>query len=146
MSPVMSLEHIFYVSQSIAAVAVIASLLYLSQQVRQSERVQRATMQQARADRITQATLALADPKLACVTRLNALSGETASESLRAAAIRARLAVDVISALRSRGLFLEAKGEAKVLSEWASELHKSADCTSDAKELEAIIENITEDV
>lgn len=45
----MSLEQIFYVSQSIAAVAVIASLLYLAQQVRQAERVQRATMQQGRA-------------------------------------------------------------------------------------------------
>jgi hypothetical protein len=47
----MSLEQIFYVSQSIAAVAVIASLLYLAAQVRQAERVQRATMQQGRADR-----------------------------------------------------------------------------------------------
>jgi hypothetical protein len=37
----MSLEHVFYLSQSIAAVAVIASLLYLAQQVRQAERVQR---------------------------------------------------------------------------------------------------------
>jgi uncharacterized protein YoxC len=35
----MSFEQIFYVSQSLAAVAVIASLLYLAQQVRQAERV-----------------------------------------------------------------------------------------------------------
>lgn len=63
----MSLEHIFYVSQSIAAVAVIASLLYLAQQVRQAERVQRATMQQGRADRTSQASLAAANPDLARV-------------------------------------------------------------------------------
>lgn len=61
----MSLEHIFYLSQSIAAVAVIASLLYLAQQVRQAERVQRATMQQGRADRTSQASLATANPELA---------------------------------------------------------------------------------
>jgi hypothetical protein len=62
---VMSLEHIFYLSQSI--VAVIASLLYLAQQVRQAERVQRATMQQGRADRTSQASLATANPELARV-------------------------------------------------------------------------------
>ena len=63
----MSLEHIFYLSQSIAAVAVIASLLYLAQQVRQAERVQRATMQQGRADRTSQASLVTANPELARV-------------------------------------------------------------------------------
>jgi len=60
----MSLEHVFYISQSIAAVAVIASLLYLAHQVRQAERVQRATMQQGRADRTSQAALALASSEL----------------------------------------------------------------------------------
>lgn len=69
---VMSLEHIFYLSQSIAAVAVIASLLYLAQQVRQAERVQRATMQQGRADRTSQASLASANPELARVFRKGA--------------------------------------------------------------------------
>lgn len=63
----MSLENIFYVLQSIAAVAVIASLLYLAQQVRQAERVQRATMQQGRADRTSRAALTLANPQLAHV-------------------------------------------------------------------------------
>jgi hypothetical protein len=61
----MSLEHIFYFSQSIAAVAVVASLLYLAQQVRQAEHVQRATMQQGRADRTSQAALTVASPELA---------------------------------------------------------------------------------
>jgi len=64
---VMPLEQIFYLSQSIAAVAVVASLLYLAQQVRQAERVQRATMQQGRADRTSQAALAIASPELARV-------------------------------------------------------------------------------
>lgn len=63
----MSLEHIFYISQSIAAVAVVGSLLYLAQQVRQAERVQRATMQQGRADRTSQASFAVASPELARV-------------------------------------------------------------------------------
>lgn len=61
----MTLEEIFYASQSIAAVAVIASILYLAQQVRQAERVQRGIMQQGRADRISIASLMTADPALA---------------------------------------------------------------------------------
>ena len=72
----MSLEQIFYVSQSIAAVAVIASLLYLAQQVRQAERVQRATMQQGRADRTSQASLAAANPELARVLQ-KGMAGDT---------------------------------------------------------------------
>ncbi len=71
----MSLEHIFYLSQSIAAVAVIASLLYLAQQVRQAERVQRATMQQGRADRTSQASLATANPELSRVFQ-KAMAGD----------------------------------------------------------------------
>ncbi|HVN69722.1 MAG TPA: hypothetical protein VMU38_08755 [Candidatus Binatia bacterium] len=63
----MSLENVFYISQSVAAVAVIASLLYLAQQVRQAERVQRATMQQGRADRTSASSLAVASPQLARV-------------------------------------------------------------------------------
>lgn len=65
----MSLEQIFYISQSIAAAAVIASLLYLARQVRQAERVQRATMQQGRADRTSEAALAIANPELSRVLR-----------------------------------------------------------------------------
>jgi hypothetical protein len=65
----MSLEDIFYVSQSIAAVAVIASILYLARQVRQADRVQRATMQQGRADRAAFNAMALANPELARVFR-----------------------------------------------------------------------------
>jgi len=61
----MSLENIFYLSQTIASAAVVCSLIYLALQVRGSERAQRAIMQQGRADRTSAASLALADPGLA---------------------------------------------------------------------------------
>jgi hypothetical protein len=61
----MTLEQVFFVSQSIAAAAVVASILYLAREVRQSERVQRATMQQGRADRASKASLAMASAGLA---------------------------------------------------------------------------------
>ena len=73
---IMSLEHVFYVSQSIAAVAVIASLLYLAQQVRQAERVQRATMQQGRADRTSHASLTVASSELVRVLQ-KGMAGDT---------------------------------------------------------------------
>jgi protein-disulfide isomerase-like protein with CxxC motif len=60
----MTLEQVFFVSQSIAAVAVVASILYLAREVRQSERVQRATMQQGRADRAAHASLTVASAGL----------------------------------------------------------------------------------
>jgi hypothetical protein len=60
----MTLEQLFYISQSVAAVAVVASILYLAREVRQSERVQRATMQQARADRASKASLTMASQEL----------------------------------------------------------------------------------
>ena len=61
----MTLEDIFYVSQTIASVAVVGSLIYVGLQVRYAERSQRGMMQQARADRTSQASLAVADPELA---------------------------------------------------------------------------------
>jgi len=61
----MTLEQVFFASQSIAAVAVVASILYLAREVRQSERVQRANMQQGRADRASKASLTIASAELA---------------------------------------------------------------------------------
>jgi hypothetical protein len=61
----MTLEQVFFVTQSIAAAAVVASILYLAREVRQSERVQRATMQQGRADRASTAALTVATAELA---------------------------------------------------------------------------------
>lgn len=63
----MTLEQIFYLSQSIASVAVVSSLIYLGLQVRSAERGQRAIMQQGRADRASNAALAIAHPELARV-------------------------------------------------------------------------------
>ena len=63
----MTLEEVFYMSQSIASVAVVGSLIYLGPQVRGADRSQRAMMQQGRADRASKASLALASPELAVV-------------------------------------------------------------------------------
>ena len=72
----MSLEQIFYLSQSVASVAVIGTLIYLGLQVRAAERSQRAIMQQGRADRAANGALALADADLAGVFR-KAAAGDT---------------------------------------------------------------------
>jgi hypothetical protein len=61
----MSLEQIFYLSQSVASVAVIGTLIYLGLQVRAAERSQRAIMQQGRADRAAHGALDLSDPDMA---------------------------------------------------------------------------------
>jgi hypothetical protein len=63
----MTLEQIFYLSQSVASVAVVGSLIYLGLQVRSAERSQRAIMQQGRADRASNGALAIASPELARV-------------------------------------------------------------------------------
>jgi hypothetical protein len=63
----MTLEQVFYLSQSIASVAVVGSLIYLGLQVRSAERSQRAIMQQGRADRASNGALAIASPQLARV-------------------------------------------------------------------------------
>ena len=63
----MTLEEVFYMSQSIASVAVVGSLIYLGLQMRGADRSQRAMMQQGRADRASKASLALASPELAVV-------------------------------------------------------------------------------
>jgi hypothetical protein len=64
---VMTLEEIFYASQSIASVAVVGSLIYLGLQVRGADRSQRAIMQQGRADRVSKAALSIAGAELARV-------------------------------------------------------------------------------
>jgi hypothetical protein len=47
----MTLEQVSYLSQTVAAAAVVISIVYLAIQVRQAERNQRALMQQARTER-----------------------------------------------------------------------------------------------
>jgi len=60
----MTLERIYYLSQVIASIAVVCTLIYLGLQVRHAERGQRGMMQQGRADRTSQMSLALASPEL----------------------------------------------------------------------------------
>jgi hypothetical protein len=63
----LTLEEVFYLSQSVASVAVVGSIIYLGLQVRGADRSQRAMMQQGRADRASQASLTVASPELAVV-------------------------------------------------------------------------------
>ena len=63
----MTLENIFYISQTIASVAVVGSLIYVGLQVRYAERSQRGLMQQARADRTSEGSLIVAGPELALI-------------------------------------------------------------------------------
>jgi hypothetical protein len=72
----MTLESISYISQSIASVAVVGSLIYLALQVRQAERGQRGLMQQARADRTSMGSIATANPELARIW-LKGLAGDS---------------------------------------------------------------------
>ena len=65
----MTPEQIFYVSQSIASLAGVGSLMYLGLQVRSADRSQRAMMQQGRANRMTTLFIALARPELSGVWR-----------------------------------------------------------------------------
>ncbi len=65
----MSLADIANLSQIVASIAVVASLIYLAVQVGQSERNQRAMIQQGRADRATAGAFVLAGPEMASVFR-----------------------------------------------------------------------------
>ncbi len=60
----MTLEDAYYCSQIIAAVAVVASLIYLAVQTRQTARTVRAQMNQTRSAQVREAILRLCDPTL----------------------------------------------------------------------------------
>lgn len=70
----MTLEETFYLSQSIASIAVVGTLIYLGLQVRYAERSQRAIMQQGRADRVSKASLSIASADLARVWQIGCSS------------------------------------------------------------------------
>jgi hypothetical protein len=65
----MSLSDFADISQIVATIAVVASLIYLAVQVGQTERNQRAMIQQGRADRASSGALTLASPGMATVFR-----------------------------------------------------------------------------
>jgi hypothetical protein len=73
---VMTLEEIFYASQSVASIAVVGSLIYLGLQVRGADRSQRAIMQQGRADRASKASLTVAGTELARIWE-KGMAGDT---------------------------------------------------------------------
>ena len=59
----MTLEEMYFVSQIVAAVAIVASLIFVGIQLRQSERTQRAAMHQGRTQRGMDMALRSADPQ-----------------------------------------------------------------------------------
>jgi hypothetical protein len=58
----MSLEDAYFISQIIAAAAIVASLIFVGLQLRQSDKTQRALVHQARADRLIDHAKAMRDP------------------------------------------------------------------------------------
>ncbi|MBP6011320.1 MAG: hypothetical protein KBA31_03745 [Alphaproteobacteria bacterium] len=60
----MSLEGLYFISQIIAAIAIVASLIFVGVQLRQAERTQRAAMHQARTQRGMDMALRSADAEL----------------------------------------------------------------------------------
>ena len=61
----MSLADISAIATIVSSIAVVISLIYLSLQIKQAQRNQRALMQQTRTAGITDMNLALADPEIA---------------------------------------------------------------------------------
>jgi hypothetical protein len=73
----MSLEQVFHLSQSIASIAVVGSLIYLGLLVRGADRSQRAVMQRGRADLASNAALTVANGELARVWQRGMDAGPT---------------------------------------------------------------------
>ena len=61
----MTLSDIAVIGNIVSDIAVVASLIYLSLQVRQAEKNQRAIVHQTRVDRTTNASLAFSQPEMA---------------------------------------------------------------------------------
>ncbi len=61
----MTLEEMYFVSQIIAAIAIVSSLLFVALQLRQADRTQRAAMHQNRTQRGMDLALRTAAPELA---------------------------------------------------------------------------------
>ena len=63
----MSLSDLSSIGSLVSVVAVLISLIYLSLQVRQAERNQRALMQQGRANRVSDSCIRIAEPGLSMI-------------------------------------------------------------------------------
>src|SRR5881296_316469 len=71
----MSLSDLASIGSLVSGVAVLISLIYLTLQVRQAGRSQRALMQQGRANRVADTCLRIAEPGLSRVFN-KAMSGD----------------------------------------------------------------------
>lgn len=60
----MTLEDAYYISQIIAAVAIVSSLIFVALQLRQADQTQRAAMHQGRTQRGMDMALRASDPQL----------------------------------------------------------------------------------
>ena len=116
----MPLEDLYFISQIVAAVAIVASLIFVGLQLRQSDKTQRALMHQARADRSVGVAQLMSDPDVAQL-----LSKVARGEKLFSAAeifqlmgiLRTQVfAVDDTIWQKSKGLLDEAAAE----SAWQS--------------------------
>lgn len=76
----MSLENFYYVSQIIASVAVLASLVYLALQTRMGARNQKAQMHESRSQWLRHEARLLGDPSVNEVTRRGMASDLSMSE------------------------------------------------------------------
>jgi hypothetical protein len=60
----MNLEDAYFISQIIAAIAIVASLIFVGVQLRQSDKTQRAAIHQARTDRVMSVFALMAQPNV----------------------------------------------------------------------------------
>ena len=64
----MNLEDAYFISQIIAAVAIVASLIFVGVQLRQSDKTQRAAIHQARTDRVMNVFALMAQPNVVALS------------------------------------------------------------------------------
>jgi len=77
----MSLESFYYISQIVASFAVLASLIYLAIQTRQSAKNQQAIIRQNRATRLTNLNASQGDPVIADALRKGMMGDERMTET-----------------------------------------------------------------
>jgi hypothetical protein len=83
----MTLEDVYFISQILAAVAIVASLIFVVLQLRQSDRTQRAMMHQLRAQRGMDLAMKATDPLMSAVGRIISLDANvTANDIAQASA------------------------------------------------------------
>lgn len=79
--PPMTLESIYYIGQTIAAIALIASLIFVGFQVRQSAKHARAQIQSARVDRLMAQAVGFSDADK-CAAYIRGNGGDPTPEAV----------------------------------------------------------------